>query len=156
MTKTEKNQTSNGDSDDPKSKNPDTGELDLSALNEMDDIDWSDVEDVLQENRECLLKKEQAANEADAVIPETEEERVFRKTQIQKSMLRTDIDLKIETGRCRMRLDEVAKLTIGSSIEFDHYTGKLVNVYAGDQLVARGQVVAEGSRFGVRIQEVIR
>ena len=66
-----------------------------------------------------------------------------------------ELDVKIELGRTRMRIQDLLKLADGAVLELDRSAGDPVDVYVSDQLVARGEVVVLNDRFGVRLTEVV-
>ncbi len=67
------------------------------------------------------------------------------------------LELTVELGRTRLSLREVAsRLGPGSVIALSKLTGEKLDVRVNDRLVARGEAVAVGDRFGVRIVEIIR
>ena len=66
-----------------------------------------------------------------------------------------ELDVKIELGRSRMRIDEVLKLGEGSVVELDKLAGEPVDVLVNDQLVARGEVMILNDNFCVRISEIV-
>jgi flagellar motor switch protein FliN/FliY len=67
------------------------------------------------------------------------------------------LELTVELGRTRLSLREVAaRLGPGSVIALTKLTGEKLDVRVNDRLVARGEAVAVGDRFGVRIVEIIR
>jgi flagellar motor switch protein FliN/FliY len=67
------------------------------------------------------------------------------------------LELSVELGRARMSLRDVAgRLGAGSIITLSKQTGDLLDVRVNDRLVARGEAVAVGDRFGIRIVEIIR
>ncbi len=67
------------------------------------------------------------------------------------------LELTVELGRARMSLREVAsRLGPGSVVTLSKLTGEKLDVRVNDRLVARGEAVAVGDRFGVRIVEIIR
>ena len=71
-------------------------------------------------------------------------------------MLRdVELDVKIELGRVRMRIEDVLNLADGSVGELDRLAGDPVDVFVNDQLVARGEVVVLNDRFAVRLTEVV-
>jgi flagellar motor switch protein FliN len=67
------------------------------------------------------------------------------------------LEVTVELGRTRLSLREVAsRLGPGSVIALSKLTGEKLDVRVNDRLVARGEAVAVGDRFGVRIVEIIR
>ncbi|MHC4445593.1 MAG: flagellar motor switch protein FliN [Planctomycetota bacterium] len=66
-----------------------------------------------------------------------------------------ELDVRIELGRSRMRVDEVLKLGQGSVVELDKLAGEPVDVLVNDQLVARGEVMILNDNFCIRVSEII-
>lgn len=67
-----------------------------------------------------------------------------------------DIPLKVtvELGRRKMTISEVLALGPGSVVELSKTAGEPLDIYVNDRLVARGEAVMVGDRYGVRITEV--
>jgi flagellar motor switch protein FliN/FliY len=66
-----------------------------------------------------------------------------------------ELDVRIELGRTRLRVADVLDLCEGSVIEMDRLAGEAVEVFVGDQLMARGEVMVRGERLCVRISEIL-
>ena len=72
--------------------------------------------------------------------------------------LLSDVPLRltVELGRVTMSLrDVVERLGPGSVISLSKLTGEKLDVLINDRLVARGEAVAVGDRYGIRITEII-
>jgi flagellar motor switch protein FliN/FliY len=65
-----------------------------------------------------------------------------------------ELDVSIELGRTRMRIEDVLALGDGAVIELDRLAGDPVDVYVNDSLVARGEVVVLNDKFAIRVTEV--
>ena len=65
------------------------------------------------------------------------------------------IELAVELGRRRVRISEVLAMGPGSVIEFPKSADEPLDIMVNDQLVARGEAVVIGERYGVRITEVV-
>ncbi len=65
------------------------------------------------------------------------------------------IELAVELGRRRVRIAEVLDLGPGSVVEFPKSADEPLDVLVNDQLVARGEAVVIGERYGIRITEVV-
>src|SRR5439155_15090630 len=70
-------------------------------------------------------------------------------------LLDVELDVKIELGRTRMRIEEVLKLADGAVIELNRLAGDPVDVFVSDRLVARGEVVVLNDNFAVRLTEIV-
>ena len=66
-----------------------------------------------------------------------------------------ELELKIELGRTRMVLEDVLKLRRGTVVPLDKLVGEPVDIVAGGQLIARGEVVVLNGNFATRIIELI-
>jgi flagellar motor switch protein FliN/FliY len=65
------------------------------------------------------------------------------------------VELSVEIGRRVMRLGEILKLGPDSVLELDKLSGEPLDIYANKRLVARGEAVVIGERYGVRLKEVL-
>jgi len=66
-----------------------------------------------------------------------------------------DIRLTVELGRAQMTLREVLALGEGSVVTLDRLVDEPLDILVNGKLIARGEVVAEGTRFGLRILELV-
>jgi flagellar motor switch protein FliN/FliY len=65
------------------------------------------------------------------------------------------LELTVELGRRRMRIGELLAMTAGSVIELTVPTGTPLAIYANRTLVAHGEAVVVGERYGVRITDIV-
>ncbi len=66
------------------------------------------------------------------------------------------VELSVELGRVSMTMrDAAARLGPGSVITLANLAGDPLDVRVNDRLVARGEAVAVGDRYGVRIVEIV-
>jgi flagellar motor switch protein FliN/FliY len=65
------------------------------------------------------------------------------------------VELSVEIGRRVMRLGDLLKLGPDSVLELDKLSGEPLDIYANKRLVARGEAVVIGERYGVRLKEVL-
>ena len=66
-----------------------------------------------------------------------------------------DVRLTVELGRKSMRLRDVLALGESSVIELDRLTDEPLDMFVNGKLIARGEVVAQGSRFAIRVLEIV-
>ena len=59
--------------------------------------------------------------------------------------------LTVVLGQLEMKLDDLNRLASGQVLELDRTVDSPVDVYIDDRLVARGELVAVGENYGVRI-----
>lgn len=65
-----------------------------------------------------------------------------------------DVRLSVELGRTDMKLKDVLSLGEESVVMLDRLTDELLDVMVNGKLIARGEIVAQGNRFGLRIVEM--
>lgn len=65
------------------------------------------------------------------------------------------VALSVVIGRRNMKIGEVLRLGPGSILELDKTNGEPLDVFVNDRLIARGEAVVVGERYGVRITEVV-
>jgi flagellar motor switch protein FliN/FliY len=66
-----------------------------------------------------------------------------------------EMRLSVEIGATRMTLAELAALEPGEVIELDRRADERIDILVNDRLLAKGEVVTVGDRFGVRIVELV-
>jgi flagellar motor switch protein FliN/FliY len=61
----------------------------------------------------------------------------------------------VELGRRQVRIAEVLRLGPGSVLELDKASGEPLDLYVNNRLIARGEAVVIGERYGIRLTEVV-
>ncbi len=65
------------------------------------------------------------------------------------------VRLSVELGRTEMCLRDVLNLREGSTVSLDRLTDELLDITANGRVIARGEVVADKGRFGLRIVSLV-
>lgn len=65
------------------------------------------------------------------------------------------VELTVELGRKQTRIGDVLKLGPGSVLELNKANGEPLDIYVNNRLIARGEAVVVGERYGVRLTEVL-
>ncbi len=65
-----------------------------------------------------------------------------------------DVRLSVELGRTDMKLKEVLGLGEESVVMLDRLTDELLDVMVNGKVIAKGEIVTQGNRFGLRIVEL--
>lgn len=65
-----------------------------------------------------------------------------------------DVRLSVELGRTDMTLREVLALSEESVVVLDRLTDELLDVQVNGKVIAKGEIVAQNNRFGLRIVEL--
>lgn len=77
--------------------------------------------------------------------------------QVNNLGLVMDIPLQVtvELGRSKKRINDVLKLGPGSVIELEQMEGEPVDILINQTLIAKGFVVVEKEKYGIRISEIV-
>ena len=65
-----------------------------------------------------------------------------------------DVRLSVELGRTDMKLKDVLALGEDSVVVLDRLTDELLDVLVNGKPIAKGEIVTQGNRFGLRIVEM--
>ena len=63
--------------------------------------------------------------------------------------------LSVEVGSTSLKLSELLDLSEGSVVELDRQANELLDILVNGTLVARGEVVTVGGKFGIRVVDVV-
>jgi flagellar motor switch protein FliN/FliY len=68
-----------------------------------------------------------------------------------------DVPLKVraQLGSTKILVKDLIQLAQGSVVEFDKAAGEPLDVYVGDKLIARGEVVVVNEKFGVKLTDIV-
>ena len=133
------------------------------AFENIDSLDWSDVESELKANRDQILSEVKAESSGQKEKKEGEENEgegdsndPLSKGDIDINFL-FDVQLSIivEVGRTQMLISDLLELEEQSIIEMDSMVGQPLDIRANDLLVARGEVIVVNEKFAVRITDII-
>ena len=69
-----------------------------------------------------------------------------------------DIPLKVKVvlGSTELKLNQILKLGKGAVVELDKKVGDPVDLFVGDKLVARGEIVLVDNKVGVTLTELAK
>lgn len=70
-------------------------------------------------------------------------------------LLDIPLQVSVELGRTKRRIQEILELTNGSIIELDKLAGEPVDILVNNKLIAKGEVVVIDENFGVRVTDII-
>ncbi|OUV07455.1 MAG: flagellar motor switch protein FliN [Alphaproteobacteria bacterium TMED87] len=65
-----------------------------------------------------------------------------------------DVKLTVEVGNTELKIRDLLKLNEGSVVELDRLAGDPLDILANGTIIAKGEVVMVGERFGIRFTEV--
>ena len=129
----------------------------------LDSLDWSDVESELKANRDQILSEVKAENSGQKLKKEGEDNE--GEGDANDPLSKGDIDINflfdvqlsiiVEVGRTQMLISDLLELEEQSIIELDSMVGQPLDIRANDLLVARGEVIVVNEKFAVRITDII-
>ena len=65
------------------------------------------------------------------------------------------LQVSVEVGRSKILLRDLLKMGEGYVIELDKLAGDPLDLYVNNRLIARGEAVMVGERFGIRLTDVV-
>jgi flagellar motor switch protein FliN/FliY len=69
-------------------------------------------------------------------------------------LLDIPLEITVELGRTRIQIQELLDLGPGSTVSLSKLEGEPVDILANDKLIARGEVVLQNKKYGIRITEL--
>ena len=69
-------------------------------------------------------------------------------------LLDIPLEITVELGRSKIPIQELLNLGPGSTVTLSKLEGEPVDVLANDKLIARGEVVLQNKKYGIRITEI--
>lgn len=69
-------------------------------------------------------------------------------------LLDIPLEITVELGRAKVQIQELLKLGPGSTVKLSKLEGEPVDILANDKLIARGEVVLQNKKYGIRITEI--
>ncbi len=71
-------------------------------------------------------------------------------------LLDIPLEIKVELGRTKIQIHELLKLAPGSAVKLIKLQDEPVDILANDTLIARGEVVVQKEKYGIRVTEITR
>ncbi len=65
------------------------------------------------------------------------------------------LQISVEVGRSKILLRDLLKMGEGYVIELDKLAGEPLDLYVNSRLIARGEAVMVGDKFGIKLTDVI-
>lgn len=66
-----------------------------------------------------------------------------------------EVDMSVEVGRTEITIRDLLSLNEGSVVELDRLAGEALDILVNGTMIAKGEVVMVGERFGVRFSEIV-
>lgn len=65
------------------------------------------------------------------------------------------LEVTVEMGRTKMLINDLLQIGQGSVIELNRLAGEPLDIMLNGKLIARGEVVVVGEKFGIRITDIV-
>ena len=123
-------------------------------------------EELAKQWEEALAKQQQTAEETPPEQKEEEEERESQPPSAERKVSEKDVakildrlmdiplNVEVVVGSTVIQIKELINLGPGSVLELDRETTEPVDVKVNGKLIAKGELVVVGERFGIRITEI--
>ncbi|MGD2186309.1 MAG: flagellar motor switch protein FliN [Desulfobacterales bacterium] len=69
-------------------------------------------------------------------------------------LLDIPLEITVELGRSKIQIQELLNISPGSTVTLSKLEGEPVDILANDKLIARGEVVLQNKKYGIRITEI--
>ena len=115
---------------------------------DQDTIEEQDAD--ATENVEAAADEGQAVNEQ-AATPKNEKVSVENLRVLEN----IEVNLTVVVGGTELKIRDLLRLNEGSVIELDRLAGDPLDILANGIVIAKGEVVMIGERFGIRFTEIV-
>ena len=133
------------------------------AFENLENLDWSDVESELKANRDQILSevKAESSDQKEKKGGEDDEGEGDSNDPLSKGdidinfLFDVQLSIIVEVGRTQMLTSDLLELEEQSIVELNGMVGQPLDIRANDLLVARGEVIVVNEKFAVRITDII-
>ena len=110
-----------------------------------------------EKNNEAMDEenKVQETNKAEEVNSDNVENNERTGLENLRVLENIDVKLTVEVGGAEIKLRELLRINEGSVIELERLAGDPLDILANGTIIAKGEVVMIGERFGIRFTEVV-
>ena len=110
-----------------------------------------------EKNKEAVEEenKVKEANKAEEVNSDNAEKNERTGLENLRVLENIDVKLTVEVGGAEIKLRELLRINEGSVIELERLAGDPLDILANGTIIAKGEVVMIGERFGIRFTEVV-
>ena len=110
-----------------------------------------------EKNKDAVQEenKVEEANKSEEVNLDNSEKNDRTGLENLKVIENIDVKLTVEVGGAEIKLRELLRINEGSVIELERLAGDPLDILANGTIIAKGEVVMIGERFGIRFTEVV-
>ena len=107
------------------------------------------------EKVEEKISKENETEEKEASTEKIEKKPDSNAVNNLRVLENIDVKLTVEVGNTEIKIRDLLRLNEGSVVELDRLAGEPLDILANGTMIAKGEVVMVGERFGIRLTEVV-
>ncbi|MDX2470440.1 MAG: flagellar motor switch protein FliN [SAR324 cluster bacterium] len=133
-------------------------EMDFSEMDGMDDIDWSDVESELQQNKEMIQAAATGGGDApsDSGGGGTDDAALELDGDVgMEFLMKIPLKLEVEVGMATILIKELLAINAGSVFELKKRLGDPMDIKIHNKLVAQGEIIIQNEKFGIKITKIL-
>ena len=132
-------------------------DLDFDSFEDLDDLDWSELE---KDSKESAKEGDApAAAPAAAAAPESGGNEAMistgQGTVDIHYLLDVNLQVTVEVGRRQYLISDVLSWDPGNIIEMDKLVGEPLNLLVNGKQVAKGEVVVVNDKFALKVLEIL-
>ena len=95
----------------------------------------------------------QAADQQEAASPSAAGPKVSAENL--RVLENIEVQMTVEVGNTEIRIRDLLRLNEGSVVELDRLAGDPLDILVNGTMIAKGEIVMVGERFGVRFTEIV-
>ena len=95
----------------------------------------------------------QAADQQSAAAPSTGGSKASAENL--RVLENIEVQMTVEVGSTEIRIRDLLRLNEGSVVELDRLAGDPLDILVNGTMIAKGEIVMVGERFGVRFTEIV-
>ena len=133
-------------------------DLDFDSFENLDELDWSELEKNVKEGGAAAEAKPKAAPGpavAQTGAPSPQHSTGGKAHIDLNYLLDVNLQVTVEVGRRQYYISEILKWDHDSVIEMDKLVGESLNLLVNNKPVAKGEVVVVNDKFALKIKEII-
>ena len=108
-----------------------------------------------EENTAAVDNEAPADNEAEQQTSSQNQELNTASADNLRVLENIDVKLTVQVGSAELKIRELLRLNEGSVIELDRLAGDPLDILINGTMIAKGEVVMVGERFGIRFSEIV-
>ena len=121
-------------------------------MSETDEMQTPGEAEAVETDAETLAEETPAAETSAGETAREGERAGFENLRVLENI---EVELTVVVGSAEMKIRDLLRLNEGSVIELDRLAGDPLDILANGTIIAKGEVVMVGERFGIRFSEIV-